>query len=34
MISKFEDMFDGALGTWNTTPVYLELKDDRKTVCF
>ena len=23
---KFEDMFDGTLGTWKTTPVYLELK--------
>ena len=26
MLQKFEDMFDGLLGTWNTTPVDLELK--------
>ena len=32
-LKKFEDMFDGTLGTWNTTPVDLELKDDTKPVC-
>ena len=26
-------MFDSTLGTWKTTPVYLELKDDAKPVC-
>ena len=26
-------MFDGTLGTWNTTPVYLELKDNAKPMC-
>ena len=25
LVSKFEDMFDGAWGTWNTTPLYLYL---------
>ena len=29
---KFEDLFDGTLGTWNTKPMDLELKDDTKTV--
>ena len=33
LLNKFEDLFDGTLGTWNTTPVYLELKDDVKPVC-
>ena len=26
-------MFDGTLGTWNTTPVNLELKYKEKSVC-
>ena len=26
-------MFDGTLGTWNTTLVYLELKYDANHVC-
>ena len=29
----YEDIFDGILGTWNTTPVYLDLRDDAKPVC-
>ena len=29
---KFEDMLDGTLGTWNTKPVYLKLRDDSKPV--
>ena len=33
ILKKFEDLFDGTLGKWNTTPVYLELKDDAKPVC-
>ena len=33
LLKKFEDLFDGMLGTWNTTPVELELKDDAKPVC-
>ena len=28
----FEDLFDGTLVTWNTKPVYLELKYDEKPV--
>ena len=30
---KFEDMLDGTLDTWNTTPVYLKLNGDTKLVC-
>ena len=33
LLKKFEDLFDGTLGTRNITPVYLELKDDAKPVC-
>ena len=32
LIRKFEDIFDGTLGTRKNTPVYLELKDDEKLV--
>ena len=32
LLSKYEDLFDGTLGTWNTTPVDLELRDDAKPV--
>ena len=32
-LGKFEDTFDGTLGMWNTTPVYLGLKNDSKLVC-
>ena len=32
-LRKFEDMFNGTLGKWNTTPVDLELKDNTKPVC-
>ena len=27
VLNKFESLFDGTLGTWNTKPVELELKD-------
>ena len=30
VLQKYEYLFDSKLGTWNTTPVYLELKDDVK----
>ena len=30
---KVEYFFNGTLGTWNTAPVGLELKDDVKPVC-
>ena len=33
LFRKYEDLFDGTLGTWNTTPVYLELREDVKPVC-
>ena len=33
LLKKFEDLFDGTLGTWNTNPLELELKDDAKPVC-
>ena len=33
LLRKFEDLFDGTLGTWNTTPVDLELNYDVKPVC-
>ena len=26
LLQKFEDFFDGTLGTWKTDPVHLELK--------
>ena len=29
----FEYFFDGTLGTWNTAPAELELKDDVKPMC-
>ena len=34
ILNKFEDMFDGTLGMWNNTPLYLELRDDVKPVCW
>ena len=33
IMKKSEDLFDGTLGTWNTTPVELELKDNAKPMC-
>ena len=27
LLKKFENLFDGTLGTWDTTPVDIELKD-------
>ena len=32
-LSKFEDMFDSMLCTWNTAPVNLELKGNKNLVC-
>ena len=34
VLRKYEDLFNGTLGTWNTTPVDLELRDDAKPVCW
>ena len=31
LVQKFEDLFDGTLGRWNTAPVELELKDPNCT---
>ena len=33
IMKKCEDLFYGTLGTWNTTPVELELKDNAKPMC-
>ena len=33
ILRKFEDLLNGTLGTWNTTPVDLELNDYAKPVC-
>ena len=33
LLRKFEDIFDVTLGTWETTLVDLELKDNAKPVC-
>ena len=33
LLNKFEDLFDGTLGMWKTTPVDFELKDHAKPVC-
>ena len=33
LLRKYEELFDGTLGTWNTTPVDLELRDDANPVC-
>ena len=33
LLRKYEDIFDGTLGKWNTTPVDLELRDDANPVC-
>jgi hypothetical protein len=27
LLQKYEDLFDGSLGTWKTEPIQLELKD-------
>ena len=32
IINKFEDIFDGSFGTWDTTLIDLELKDESKPV--
>ena len=32
LLRKYEDLFNGTLGTWNTTLVYLELSNNEKPV--
>ena len=34
LLRKYEEIFDSALGTWNTTPVDLDLRDNVKPVCW
>ena len=33
VLRKYEDLFDVTLVNWNTTPVYLDLREDVKPVC-
>ena len=33
ILKKFEDVLDGSIGTWNISPVDLELNDDTNRVC-
>ena len=33
LLKKLEDLFDGTLGTWNTTLLELELNEDAKPMC-
>ena len=32
LLKTFKNLFDGTLGTWKTTPIESELKDDTKPV--
>jgi hypothetical protein len=32
LLRKYEDIFDGTLGKWNTDPVDIELREDSKPV--
>ena len=33
LLLKFEELFDGILGTWKTDPVDLDLKEDVNPIC-
>ena len=33
LLNEYKDLIDGTLGTWNTTPVDLELSDNANPVC-
>ena len=33
LLQKFEELFDGKLGTWKIDPVDFKLKEDAKTIC-
>ena len=33
LLKRFEGMFDSTFSAWNTSLVYLELKDDAKPLC-
>ena len=32
-LQNFEELFDGTLGTWKTSPVDQELKENSKPIC-
>ena len=32
LLQKFEEFFDGTLGTWKTDPVDFELKEDKNPI--
>ena len=32
LLQKFEELFDGTLGTWKTDPVDFKLKEDAKSI--
>ena len=33
LMQKFEELFDGTLGTWKTDPVDFNLKGDKDPIC-
>ena len=33
LLNEYKDLFDGTLGTWNTTPVDFEFRDNANPVC-
>ena len=33
LLKKFEELFNGTLGTWKTDTVDLELQEDAKPIC-
>ena len=33
LLHKFEELFNGTIGTWQTYPVDFELKEDVKPIC-
>ena len=33
LLQKFEELFDGTIGTWKTDPVDFQLKQDTNPIC-
>ena len=33
LLQKFEELFDGTLGTWKTDPVDFKLKEEENPIC-
>ena len=33
LLQRFEKLFDGTLGTWNTYPAEFKLKENAKPIC-